>query len=50
MILGVCSWLGMKLKIDPTIIRILFVVASVVYGTGLLLYFVLWILKSVLNE
>jgi len=50
MILGVCDWLGYKFNMDPTIFRILFVVATVVYGTGLFLYFVLWILKSVLGE
>ncbi|MCK5906763.1 MAG: PspC domain-containing protein [Flavobacteriales bacterium] len=50
MILGVCNWLGYKFNTDPTIFRILFVVASIVYGTGLLLYFALWILKSILGE
>ena len=50
MILGVCGWLGRKFNMDPTVFRILFVVASIIYGTGLLLYFVLWILKAVLNE
>ena len=47
MILGVCDWLGAKFNTDPTIIRVIFVAASVLYGTGLLLYFALWILKIV---
>lgn len=47
MILGVCNWLGLRFNTDPTIFRILFVVASVIYGTGLLLYLALWILKII---
>ncbi len=50
MILGVCDWLGAKFKTDPTIFRILFVAASIVYGTGLLLYLALWILKIVSSK
>jgi phage shock protein PspC (stress-responsive transcriptional regulator) len=47
MILGVCDWLGYKFNTDPTVFRVLFVVASVVYGTGLFLYLALWVLKIV---
>ncbi len=39
--LGVCEGLGEYLDIDPTIIRIIFVVALVVYGSGLILYLIL---------
>lgn len=37
-ILGVCGGLGEYFDIDPTIIRIVFLVALVTLGTGLLLY------------
>ena len=38
---GVCSGIGNYLDIDPTIIRILFAVAAVCFGTGILLYLIL---------
>lgn len=40
-IFGVCGGLGEYFDIDPTIIRIIFLVALVTFGTGLLLYLVL---------
>lgn len=39
--LGVCEGLGDYLDIDPTIIRIIFIVALVLYGSGLLFYLIL---------
>lgn len=38
---GVCSGLAEYLDMDPTIIRLLFLVAFLFFGTGLLLYLVL---------
>ncbi len=43
MIAGVCSGLGDYLGIDPTVIRILFVLFSVFVGGGILVYLILWI-------
>lgn len=40
---GVCSGAANYFGIDVIIIRVLFLIAFFVYGTGLLLYFVLWI-------
>lgn len=40
-IFGVCGGLGEYFDIDPAIIRIIFLVALVTFGTGLLLYLVL---------
>ena len=40
-IFGVCGGLGEYFDIDPSIIRIVFLVALVTFGTGLLLYLVL---------
>lgn len=40
---GVCSGLGNYLRIDPVWIRILFVIFSIVYLSGLFIYIILWI-------
>ncbi len=40
-IFGVCGGLGEYFDIDPTIVRIIFLLALVTFGTGLLLYLVL---------
>ncbi len=39
---GVCSGVANYLDIDPTIVRILFLVAFIFAGAGLLLYFILF--------
>ena len=41
---GVCGGLGEYLGIDSLIIRIVFVVLILGYGTGLLAYILLWLL------
>lgn len=40
---GVCSGLANYFGIDPIIIRIIFVVISLAFGTGVLAYFIMWI-------
>ncbi|HEY4687774.1 MAG TPA: PspC domain-containing protein [Anaerolineae bacterium] len=40
---GVCGGLGQYFSVDPTLIRLVFVLAFVFGGTGLLLYLILWI-------
>jgi phage shock protein PspC (stress-responsive transcriptional regulator) len=41
---GVCSGLAHYLRIDPTIVRILFAIITFGgFGTGFLLYIILWI-------
>lgn len=40
---GVCSGLGAFLNIDTTIVRIIALVALILYGSGLLIYIILWI-------
>jgi phage shock protein PspC (stress-responsive transcriptional regulator) len=42
-IAGVCSGLAAYFKIDPLLVRILFVVFTLAYGAGILIYFVLWV-------
>ena len=40
-IFGVCSGLGEYFDIDPTVIRVLFLIGFIVFGTGLLIYLIL---------
>ncbi|HZG00735.1 MAG TPA: PspC domain-containing protein [Chitinophagales bacterium] len=40
-IFGVCGGLADYMDMDPTLIRALFLIAFVVFGTGLLVYIVL---------
>jgi len=43
----VCGGLGEYLAIDPTLIRVLFVLAAILAGHGILLYLILLILVPV---
>jgi phage shock protein PspC (stress-responsive transcriptional regulator) len=43
MIAGVCSGLGEYFDIDPTLVRIIFVVSLFLGGSGILAYIILWI-------
>ncbi len=45
MILGVSGWLGDKLGIKESSIRIGFVVALLLFGSGIGLYLILWLVK-----
>jgi phage shock protein C len=40
-ILGVCSGLADYFEIDPTVMRLIFLVMLLVFGTGVLLYLIL---------
>lgn len=44
MIAGVCGGLAEYFDIDPTIIRIIWFIATFVYGTGFMLYLAFWII------
>jgi len=43
-IAGVCGGIGEYLNVDPVIIRLLWAVSVLFYGTGLLLYIIAWII------
>lgn len=43
-IAGVCGGLGEYLNVDPVIIRLLWATSIFIYGTGLLLYIIAWII------
>jgi len=41
---GVCGGLGAYFNVDPTLVRLIFVVATFLGGPGLLIYVILWII------
>ncbi len=41
---GICGGLGEYLGIDPTLVRIFFVIFSLASGSGVLVYLLLWII------
>ncbi len=43
MIAGVCAGLAKYFDIDPTIVRVLFVVSIFIGGGGIIAYIILWI-------
>lgn len=43
-IAGVCGGLGEYFDIDPVIIRALFIIVSMMSGSGIVLYLILWLL------
>jgi phage shock protein PspC (stress-responsive transcriptional regulator) len=42
MLLGICAGLAKQFNIDPTPIRLAFVIATIAGGWGLLAYLILW--------
>jgi phage shock protein C len=40
---GVCGGLGDYFKIDPTIVRLIFVLLLLAGGPGLIIYLILWV-------
>ena len=43
MLAGVCGGLAQFFSIDPTIVRLIFVVLALMGGPGLLIYIIMWI-------
>jgi phage shock protein C len=41
---GVCGGLGDYFAIDPVILRILFVLGFIIFGIGVIVYLILWIM------
>jgi len=44
MLAGVCGGLADYFEIDPTIVRLLFVLAVIIGGTGILAYLIMWLI------
>jgi phage shock protein C len=43
---GVCAWLAIKFELDVTIIRLVFVIATIIgVGSPILIYLILWLIK-----
>jgi len=47
---GVCGGLGELLDIDPTIIRVVFVLLTIWGGSGALVYLVVWLIAPYKDE
>ncbi|MFZ9045907.1 MAG: PspC domain-containing protein [Cyclobacteriaceae bacterium] len=45
MIFGVSGWLGQKFNMKEGTVRILFVISFLLFGAGLGLYLIFWIVK-----
>jgi phage shock protein PspC (stress-responsive transcriptional regulator) len=43
MIGGVCGGVAAYLNVDPTLVRVLWVVMTLFVGVGILLYLILWV-------
>jgi phage shock protein C len=43
MLAGVCGGLAQFFSIDPTIVRLIFVILAIMGGPGLLIYIIMWI-------
>ncbi len=50
MIGGVCAGLGEYFNMDPTVIRIIWVVIFFIGGSGLFIYIILWIILPEKNQ
>lgn len=46
MIAGVCGGVANYFDIDPTVVRILWVIFCLAGGSGVLVYIIMWILMS----
>ena len=43
-IAGICGGIGEYFNVDPVVIRILWVLFSLAYGSGLLVYLIAWLI------
>ncbi|MFT6872823.1 MAG: phage shock protein PspC (stress-responsive transcriptional regulator) [Roseivirga sp.] len=50
MILGVSGWLGDKLNVQESAVRIGFVIAFFLFGLGIGFYLILWLVKVLSKE
>ena len=50
MIAGVCAGIGRYFNIDPTIVRLVWVLLAFLFGSGILAYLIAWIIVPVVPE
>ncbi len=41
---GVCSGLGRYLNVDPTLMRLIFILLALIGGHGILVYLIMWLI------
>ena len=41
---GVCGGIGEYANVDPVVIRLLWVIVSLIYGVGILAYIIAWLI------
>ncbi len=41
---GVCGGIAEYFGIDPTIVRVLWIICSLLFGSGILAYFICWLI------
>ncbi len=49
MILGVCEWLSARTEIDVRLLRAIFLIAVIIFGTGIAAYLILYLVKIITN-
>jgi phage shock protein C len=47
MVAGVCGGLAQYMALDPTIVRLIFLLLALAGGPGLLIYLIMWIITPV---
>ncbi len=47
--LGVCAWVADMLDVEAKIIRILFLIGVFFFGLSIISYFVLWLIRMVVD-
>lgn len=50
MIAGICAGLGEYLDLDPTVIRLIFVLLAFGGGSGVLIYIIMWLIVPIKPE
>ena len=50
MVGGVCAGLGNYLNVDPTAIRLIFILLVLLGASGILIYLILWIIMPLESE
>jgi len=50
MIAGICAGLGEYLDLDPTVVRLIFVLLAFGGGSGVLIYIIMWLIVPIKPE
>ena len=47
MIAGVCGGLAQYMALDPTVVRLVFILLALLGGPGLLIYIIMWLITPI---